>query len=310
MAGRPGSALLGLMFLSIIIFCILFLITSQSFLKLIFSIQESVGELEVVFQSFLKLIFSISPNVWQSQSRHVNVKNSNKFMSYSNLTYRTMSTWAGPTGKSSPSTNVSNVGKKGGVNQIFIKTGGYKGYLDSIITLGCLDELLDKIYLILKLKELLIESLLDDVGYSVLLNIKYTGSNYEITGTSPLNSIYITKKTNLELMSDTLLHSLYNAQREYNLSGLAIVEVICREWLSQDEFIRIQEKNKNEIFKRQRREVLEQEIENNIKGKLGGIHKFIDLSKLEFYLSKYPDFNCYSRYKSYKEVSAELDSLS
>ena len=52
--------ILGFIFISFLIFLILFVITSQSFLKLIFSIQESVEHMEVVFNKFFSDLFTSS----------------------------------------------------------------------------------------------------------------------------------------------------------------------------------------------------------------------------------------------------------
>lgn len=111
-----------------------------------------------------------------------------------------------------------------------------------------------------KLRSLLISNLKDDVGYSLLLNITYYDKSKHIfKGMSPMKSIYITNQTNLVLMSDTLINSLHNAMREYNLEGIATVQALSRVWLSAADFSNIKLDSKHEIFNK----VLELEKENS-----------------------------------------------
>lgn len=160
-------------------------------------------------------------------------------------------------------------------------SGGYKSYLNNIISLGLLEECENIEYLMKRVNDFLL-SLEEGKTYSMLLVIRYydfdSGDNKGITTSS---SIQISKGISAELLCDRILIEISSSKLKYSFGdeGSELI-LVCREWLSSYDF-----KYSMELVNSKLNEVLKDSL------RLGSEEDFINKRINEGIFRKYSSLN-------------------
>lgn len=242
--------LVALTYVSFFLFILLFILTSQSFIQLIFNIHESLLQLEeIINKYFCYLIKNTSGKGRSSAARAVSPLTGPA----TKVSASPLSNMAGRVcqpgqarfyssqssdGSGGPPLSISKEEKV--LNQVKniadIVGGGYKSY-NVIESLGVLESLVEGEELQERIQEYL-DRLSDNTTYSLISVIRWINSETGFSdGIATGVSLKITKNVSSYLLSKKIRMSLFSSISRYGLSDSECELVLMsREWLNLDEF--------------------------------------------------------------------------